>query len=287
MARRATPQPLAPDPELQVAPGEAAQKLGERITSGEQLHARQISNMEQLDAAENEYRRWNSYNAELLKRLFTTHKFEEEYSWWGVVVSRYNKSSAEKLKDHKEEIREKIHRLESVRDRLELMPLAVGVRKPTVVAIARERTNKVFLVHGHDEAARESVARLLEQIGLEPVILHEQATSGRTIVEKLEHYADVDFAVVLLTPDDIGGARASSPDKFQARARQNVVLELGFFMGKLDRKRVCALHKGPLELPSDYLGVVYIELDGSGGWHLKLARELRGAGFNVDLNLVL
>lgn len=288
MAKKTMPQPPTPDPELQVTREEAAQKIGVRIALGEELFARQVSNMEQLDAAENEYRRWNSYNAEMLKRLFTTHKFEEEYSWWGVMaVSMYDKSPAEKVKEHKNEIREKIHRLESVRDRLELVPLAVGVVKPGRTAVARDRTNKVFVVHGHDEAARESVARFLERIGIEAVILHEQATGGRTIVEKLEHYADVDFAVVLLTPDDVGGVETSSPDKLQPRARQNVVLELGFFVGKLGRRHVCALYKGSLELPSDYLGVGYVALDEGGGWRLQLAKELRGAGFSVDMNLVL
>ena len=287
MAKKATPQPPTPDPELQVTREEAAQKIGERIALGEELFARQISNMEQLDAAENEYRRWNSYNAEMLKRLFTTHKFEEEYSWWGVMVSMYDKSPAEKVKEHKNDIREKIHRLESVRERLELVPVAVGVVKPGRTAVARDRTNKVFVVHGHDEAARESVARFLERIGIEAVILHEQATGGRTIVEKLEHYADVDFAVILLTPDDVGGVKTSSPDKLQPRARQNVVLELGFFVGKLGRRHVCALYKGSLELPSDYLGVGYVALDEGGGWRLQLAKELRGAGFSVDMNLAL
>lgn len=288
MARKTTPQPPVQDPELQVSRDEATQKINERIAGGEDLFARQVTSVEQLDVAENDYRRWNNYNAELLKRLFTTHKFAEEYSWWGaVVMSMYGKSPAEKLEDHKKEIREKIHRLESVRDRLELIPLAAGVRGPALPAIVRERTNKVFVVHGHDEAARESVARFLERLDLEAVILHEQATGGRTIVEKLEHYADVDFAVVLLTPDDIGGVKALGPDKLQPRARQNVILELGFFVGKLGRKHVCALYKGPLELPSDYLGVGYVSLDDGGGWRLQLAKELRGAGFSVDMNLAI
>lgn len=288
MARKSTPQPPTPDPELRVSPEEAARKIGERIELGEELYARQITTVEQLNAAENDYRRWNSYNAEMLKRLFTAEKFAEEYSWWGaVVMSSYEKSPAEKLEDHRKDIREKIHRLESVRDRLELIPLADTVARAAVPAVARGRTNKVFVVHGHDEAARESVARFLERMGLEAVILHEQATGGRTIVEKLEHYAEVDFAVVLLTPDDIGGVKASKLDKLQARARQNVILELGFFVGKLGRKHVCALYRGPLELPSDYLGVGYVSLDDGGGWRLQLAKELRGAGFSVDMNLAL
>src|SRR5258708_3203815 len=288
MAKKTTPQRLTPEPELQVTREEAAQKIGERMALGEELFARQICNMEQLDAAENEFRRWSSYNAEMLNRLFTTHKFAEEYSFWGVMsVSRYEKSPAQKVRDHKDEIREKIHRLESVHDRLELIPIAVGVAKAGGATVARARTNKVFVVHGHDEAARESVARFLERIGLEAVILHEQATGGRTIVEKLEHYADVDFSVVLLTPDDVGGVKASSPDKLQPRARQNVILELGFFVGKLDRQHVCALYKGQLELPSDYLGVGYVALDEGGGWRLQLAKELRSAGFSVDMNLAV
>ena len=112
-------------------------------------------------------------------------------------------------------------------------------------------------------------------------------TGGRTIVEKLEHYANVDFAVVLLTPDDVGSNRASSPAELQPRARQNVILELGFFVGRLGRQHVCALYKGPLDLPSDYLGVGYVAFDDAGGWRLQLAKELRSAGFVVDMNLAL
>jgi predicted nucleotide-binding protein len=97
----------------------------------------------------------------------------------------------------------------------------------------------------------------------------------------------VDFATVLLTPDDIGGVRTSEANKLQPRARQNVILELGFFVGKLGRDKVCALHQGPLELPTDYLGVCYVRLDDGGGWRLSLVKELREAGFSVDLNLAL
>ncbi|HEU4556628.1 MAG TPA: nucleotide-binding protein [Longimicrobium sp.] len=287
MARKTNPPPPTLDPELRVGPDEAANKIGERITLGEELYARQISTVDQLDSAKGDYRRWNSYNAEMLKRLFTTQKFAEEYSWWGGAVISMYESPAEKLEEYRKDVREKIHRLESVRDRLELIPLAGDIRRTVVSPVARERTNKVFVVHGHDEAARESVARFLERLGLEAVILHEQVTGGRTIVEKLEHYADVGFAVVLLTPDDIGGAKASTPDSLQARARQNVILELGFFVGKLGRKHVCALYKGSLELPSDYLGVGYVALDDGGGWRLHLAKELRGADFSVDMNLAL
>ena len=146
-------------------------------------------------------------------------------------------------------------------------------------------TTKVFIVHGHDEAAPVMVARFVEGLGFEAIILHEQRNKGRTIIEKLEAFSDVGFAIVLFTPDDVG--RAVGDDKLQARARQNVVLELGYFIGKLGRGRVAAIRKGDVEWPSDYNGVVYLDLDAGGGWQKKLAEELDEAGYDIDFNKVM
>jgi len=144
-------------------------------------------------------------------------------------------------------------------------------------------TRKVFVVHGHDEAAKEATARFLEKVDLEPIILHEQGSGGRTIIEKFEKYSgDVGFAVILLTPDDLGAAR-KEPEKKRPRARQNVVLEMGYFMGRLRRNRVCALHKGGVELPSDIQGVIYVEMDEKGAWRTKLAQELVQAKYAIKL----
>lgn len=119
---------------------------------------------------------------------------------------------------------------------------------------------EVFIVHGQDELAKQTVARFLETIELQAIILHEQSSGGRTIIEKLEHYTNVDFAVVLLTPDDIG-ARESDKENLKPRARQNVILELGYMMAKLGRNNVCALLKDTVEKPTDYDGVVYVPMD--------------------------
>ncbi|MEK6806961.1 MAG: nucleotide-binding protein [Pseudomonadota bacterium] len=148
---------------------------------------------------------------------------------------------------------------------------------------ARQVGNRIFVVHGHDEAAKQALARYLERLSLEAVILHEQPNGGRTIIEKLEAHLDVDFAVILLTPDDVGAPKGADAS-MRARARQNVILELGLFIGALGRKRVCALYLGDLELPSDYNGVLFVPMDNGGGWQLVLAREMRQAGLNVDLN---
>ena len=144
--------------------------------------------------------------------------------------------------------------------------------------------SRVFIVHGHDDGPRESVARFLERLDLNPVILHEQASRGMTIPEKLIAHSDVGFAVVLLTPDDFG--RAKTAHEEQPRARQNVVLELGYFVGRLGRENVCALKKGGLEMPSDYVGTVYINWDEGNAWKLELAKELKAAGYSIDLNRI-
>lgn len=143
-------------------------------------------------------------------------------------------------------------------------------------------SRRVFVVHGHDEGARETVARFLKSMDFEPVILHEQANQGGTVIEKFEANSDVGFAVVLLTPDDLG--RSVKEDQLKPRARQNVLLELGYFIGRLGRAGVCALKRGELELPSDYVGVVWEKMDDGGGWKWALARELKAAGHDVDLN---
>jgi len=143
--------------------------------------------------------------------------------------------------------------------------------------------NRVFIVHGHDNEMKEAVARFVQQLGLEPIILHERSSKGMTLIEKLEHYADVAFAVVLLSPDDVGTAVSGGAPA--ARARQNVVFELGYFYGRLKRERVCTLRRGPVELHSDISGVVWT--DWGGDWRTELARELRDAGFTFSADALL
>ena len=156
---------------------------------------------------------------------------------------------------------------------------------PAVQGHERTNTKEVFVIHGRDSEAKETVARFLTRLDLTPVILHEQPNQGRTIIEKFEQHAQVGFAVALLTPDDVGALQDKRND-LKPRARQNVVFELGYFLGRLGRERVCALTKGNVEIPSDYDGVVYISLD-DGGWKMNLIRELKNAGFEVDANRAL
>lgn len=139
-------------------------------------------------------------------------------------------------------------------------------------------SNSIFVVHGRDDAAKTEVARLIERAGLEAIILHEQPNGGRTIIQKFEdHGSAAGFAIVVMTPDDIGGL---DRDSLQPRARQNVIGEMFWFAGRLGRERVCALKKGAVEVPTDFAGVGYVDMDASGVWKKDVLRELEHAGYS-------
>lgn len=150
-------------------------------------------------------------------------------------------------------------------------------------ATAGTEKPRVFIVHGHDDAAKQEVARTLERAGFAPIILHEQASSGKTIIEKIEAYTDVCFGVILYTPCDLGRANKEDAQE-KPRARQNVVFEHGYLIAKLKRERVCALVKDGVEIPGDMSGAVYIPMDSNGGWKLQLATEMRAVGLKFNLN---
>ena len=161
------------------------------------------------------------------------------------------------------------------------------LNRETIIAIRRiepkEEPKKsfqskdVFIVHGHDESIKDSVALYVSQLGLTPIILSDKPSGGDTLIEKLEHHSDVRYAIVLLTPDDVGQSRRDNIEK--TRARQNVILELGLFIGLLGRENVCPIVNGVGELPSDFIGVVYVPYDPK--WKLHLVRELVKAGFEI------
>lgn len=140
----------------------------------------------------------------------------------------------------------------------------------------------VFIVHGRDDLAKIETARFVEKLGLKAIILHEQVSGGKTIIEKIEEYSDVGFAIILYTPCDKGNIVGEEDQRF--RARQNVIFEHGYMISKLGRENVCALIKGDIEVPNDISGVVYVPLDNHGAWHYAVAKELRNSGYDVDMN---
>jgi predicted nucleotide-binding protein len=144
---------------------------------------------------------------------------------------------------------------------------------------------RVFLVHGHGHLVNHSMEQFLLEHQMKTIVLNQEPGKGRTIIERFEQSADVGFAVVVLTPDDMGADRTSATlGRLLPRARQNVILELGYFIARLGRNRVCALKSGDVELPSDVIGVSYVDFDETGTWRSRVTRELAAAGYTVDLS---
>jgi len=155
--------------------------------------------------------------------------------------------------------------------------------------INSELSKNIFIVHGHNEEMKQSSARFIEKIDLKPIILHEQPNKGKTIIEKFNDYSNVSFAVILLSADDIAFRKNDKIENASFRARQNVIFELGFFIGKIGRENVVILHEqiDNFEIPSDYQGVLYIPYDSNGNWKLSIAKELKAIGYKIDGNKLL
>ena len=262
---------------------EAKARLEDRIQKGEDILEEEVGSANSLFDMENlrnSYYRWSGFNDDLLRRIFDNDQYYNEYQ--DVVFVELETPREVHRKVHGD-----LNKLQSILDRLELMPVSSSLSSPeNKTGESVELGSDVFVVHGHDHDASDTVARFIERLGLKPIILREQPNRGRTIIEKFEDYSNVGFAVVLMTPDDLG-ALASERERLKPRARQNVVFELGFFIGKLGRERVCVLYEQDVEIPSDYDGVVYVPKDERGAWKQDLAKELNAAGIPVDMNKMM
>lgn len=168
-------------------------------------------------------------------------------------------------------------------------PIQIENQAKEIANQIRTLNNKVFIVHGHNETMKQSVARIIEKLELNPIILHEQSNQGNTVIEKFMTHSNVGFAIVLLSADDKGFSIKDGVEKSKKRARQNVILELGYFIGKLGRNRVIALVESSkeFEIPSDMSGVIYIPYDSNGKWKFDVLKELVANGYNLDANRIL
>ena len=163
------------------------------------------------------------------------------------------------------------------------------LKGPTSTHESSILSNKIFVVHGHDSQLKVDIERFLHEIGLQPVILHREVDEGATIIEKFEKHADVGFAFILLTPDEVAYTRdqESLPQDqrtLERRARPNVIFEFGYFVGRLGRSRVCCLHKGEVAVPSDLEGILYKKVKSSVDEQAYgIIRELKAAGYDIRL----
>lgn len=282
MARKKTPDEPLPPAKLVVPRYELARQIEERLVNGRELVERAIVSPADLDQAWNDRKRWSAYNTELLLRSFDNRSIADDYNWSpGFASVPLNPSLEQQIGDFRETQADRLNRLQSIHERLPLIHESAAVARaaPTTPrALPQGGQRSVFIVHGRDQGARETVARFVERIGLSSIILHERPNQGRTLIEKFEANAEVAFALILLTADD----QCQSAGVTESRARQNVIFELGYFFGALGRHRVAALYSPGVELPSDISGLVYIELDAHEAWKFQLVKELKAAGLPVD-----
>lgn len=255
--------------ELNICKEEAEQKLKERIEKGDELLEKSIPNYEELEKL---FYKWDDFNNELLKRIFTTDEYQNVYMYSGCTrgfSSLYREPSySEKIAELKKDIKDKIHYIETLIEKLELIPVTSNISEDKLSTIKND-SKKVFIVHGRDELAKTNLEILLKEMELEPIVLHRQPDEGQTVIEKFEkHGSDVGYAFILLTPDEI--AYLAHEDSLldierqkEKRARPNVIFEFGYFVGKLGRNRVCCLYTGGVTLPSDLDGFVYKQYNSS------------------------
>lgn len=252
----------------------------------------QIDNSRRVYSMGSDYELWNSIDA--FKSLLNEKTFQNEIVIVEIIIEfiLYTKDkidfnniieslelaqfSNENINKIKEASQSKV---------LENSPTQIqNIVNNTIYEVKQSKMDKkkIFIVHGHNDTLKLDVARTIEKLDLEPIILHEQVNNGKTIIEKFERFADVSFAIILLTADDLGNSK--NIEKLNKRARQNVIFELGYFIGKLGRENVMTLKEEGVETPNDISGVVYTSFDSSGNWKTELVKELKSAGFKIDTN---
>ena len=268
---------------LQVSKTVAIHKISHQIKKGEIFQLYKEAYFKNPKKVIFEYEKWNNKNIEIILSIF---KKSTE------ILKIYNKSGNAFLKNGKKKI-DSISYKNNIKAKIDVLKVisqsifntkdSKSIEPGTIKKEAQKSIdNKIFIVHGHNNEVKETVARFLEKLKIKPIILHEQPNKGKTIIEKFEEYANVSYAIILLTPDDIGRV-ASERTEFMKRARQNVIFELGYFIGKLGRNRVSAIYMKDVELPSDFSGILYLSFDEKGAWRQDLVKELIATGFDLSL----
>jgi len=291
-------QPTDDRSRLRMARPQAVAALEVQITKGQELlgwqpgttgqYTKEIrAQQDLLDAAE----RYHTFNVRMLERMFTTNAELARY-----LTGTRVRLSAGPYQKAIQQLSGRVNELKAIREAIEIYEEVSG----TAIDQAGYDSKKVFVVHGRDPLAKEQVENFLRMVDLDPIVLHREVSGGGTILQKIQRLSYVDgaeegearrigFAVVLLTPDDVGALKDdfnARPDgALRPRARQNVWFELGYFLALLGEKRVRALRKGDVEMVSDFPNI-WVDMDERGAWRTELAREIAGEGLDISSDKV-
>ena len=290
-------------PKLLMSKEEANRKIEAQIEVGQQLHDRRINSEDELDKAIMAACNWSDYNADLLVSLFDRSATDDRYMSFDYhrlsddqidvyqLTGYYIPDLNDEVKEYQESLERSINSLKGICQLLKLcdepsdVPQHGATNKKATEVTTGSIGDEVFIVHGRDDGAKDAVALFIRDLDFKEIILDKKPNSGLTIIEKFEQHArNAAFAIALLTPDDVGALREEADSELKSRARQNVILELGYFLGRLGRSKVCLLIKGKLENPSDLDGLLYVEMGNPEVWRMKVAKEMKQAGLPVDMN---
>ncbi len=271
---------------LLISRSEAEQRINSRIKEGYNILHIELFEYPDLEDWVDKWEIWHGFNVELLKRVFDTPEYAEDYGLHTGLSDALSADWNDAIDYITTEMKDKLRYLRALQAKIPLIDELTTTVNKQKKKEPKSISSNVFIVHGQDESTKDKLAYFLKKLDINPIILHEQAGEGQTLIEKFEtHSSYVSYAVVLLTPDD-KGARAVKEAPLKSRARQNVIFELGYFVGQLGRKRVCALYDKSVDLPSDWEGVCYVELTKNDDWKHKVAKEMQAAGLDIDLNKV-
>jgi predicted nucleotide-binding protein len=269
---------------LKIEPQLALAQFQKQVEAGEALLQEPMPHPKDFERISSSVDGWHERNKLLVERIYDGHAKADSY-FMKTETAQMQEKNAGAYPDAilRGFVKAGISFLDTCIEGLKLdteLANKSGIGAPPA---ERVFSKKIFIVHGHNVGFRDAVARFISKIELEPLILGEQASEGKTIIEKFEKHADTPFAVVLMTSDEIASTK-QNPETKEKRARPNVVLELGYFIGKLGRDRVVVLKEKNVAVLSDFHGVIYIELDTPGAWQMLLAKELKAAGirFNAE-----
>ena len=320
MAKKKVEKPVYPESPLKISREKFCELLSEQIERGKELLtievpqkaqpnsyygygtwggvSRSTDSVEYDDAAKADfvakYSKWNDRNKTIYRTSFEVaesiylHDYEIHiWQIWGSDI----------IKEYKEEIQRLMNHMQGDIERADLMQCSVANQTPIAISAgSQELSRDIFIVHGHNEEMKQTVARTVSQLGLNPIILHEQPNGGKTIIEKFERNAEhINFAIILLSADDLAASVIDLngvQDKdlrphLKMRARQNVVFEMGYFTGKLGRSNVFLLLQDGVAKPGDLDGIVYTAYDTARAWRFELVKELKAAGYKVSADAIL
>lgn len=263
------------------------QVLDERIKIGEELYNRNVFTEAELKQNKDDYYGWTRFNSEYLKKAFNKeqNEFRKMYDdtdsfFFGFMGLR--KSPMQDLKSLKDKIVHKVNILKKIRVNTDTM--RTNTLKSNVIRkYALEPVkSQIFIVPGQDVTARDKTTHFIESLGFEAIILEEQAFSNQTLLEKMEAFPDAKFGIVLYTPS-LKEEKELKNGNTKLKAQLSKVFEHGFLMGKIGKSNVCALVKDNIEMPNDISGAVYITMDETDLWCYSLAKELKKAGYSINM----